>query len=73
MSQGFQMAQLSVYLKYCRDRTQADNIARSLAERVPSGGRVDLITITDKQYSQIVTIRSSERVQRQNPSNLTLF
>lgn len=70
---GFQMAQLSVYFKFCRDKEQAEVICRSLADNVPRGGRVDIMRITDKQYSQIITIRDSERVRRENPSQLALF
>lgn len=73
LEQGFQMAQLSVYFKFCRDKTQADLITEKLARSVPEGGRVDVMMITDKQYSQIVTIRDSARVRRENPSQLALF
>lgn len=73
LTEGFQMAQLSVYFKYCRDKVQAEGITRNLSSNVPPGGRVDLLMITDKQYSQIITIRDSERVRRENPSQLALF
>lgn len=73
LSMGFQMVQLSVYFKFCRDKEQVKVIARDLERKVPTGGRVDLLSITDKQYSQIVTIRRGARVQRENPSQLTLF
>lgn len=73
LEQGFQMAQLSVYFKFCRDKAQADVVTRTLSSSVPKGGRVDVLMITDKQYSQIVTIRDSKRVRRENPSQLTLF
>lgn len=73
LSKGFQMAQLSVYLKFCRDKEQAEVVIREVARAVPEGGRVDVITITDRQYAGIVTIRDSKRVRRENPSQLSLF
>jgi CRISPR-associated protein Cas2 len=73
LSNGFQMAQLSVYFKFCRDKEQAEVVTREIAAKVPEGGRVDVLMITDKQYAGIVTIRDSLRVRRENPSHLTLF
>lgn len=73
LKRGFQMAQLSVYFKYCRDKEQAEGIIRSVTEAVPPNGRVDCLLITDKQYSNITTIRGESRVKRANPSQLSLF
>lgn len=73
LSHGFQMAQLSVYMKFCRDQEQAKVIIQKVSASVPEGGRVDVLTITDKQYAGIVSIRDSKRVRRENPSQLALF
>lgn len=73
LKQGFQMAQLSVYMKFCRDKEQADSITRACTAMVPEDGRLDILMITDRQYAGIVTVRNSARVHRENPSNLTLF
>jgi CRISPR-associated protein Cas2 len=73
LEKGFQMAQLSVYFKYCHDKEQADVVTRDISKVVPKGGRVDVIAITDRQYAGIVTIRDSARVRRENPSQLALF
>lgn len=73
LTKGFQMAQLSVYFKFCYDKEQAELVTKDLAAKVPEGGRVDVLMITDRQYSGIVTIRDSKRVRRENPSQLSLF
>ena len=73
LQRGFQMAQLSVYFKFCEGKEQAELVTRDISEDVPAGGRVDVLMITDRQYSGIVTIRDSKRVRRENPSQLTLF
>ncbi|WP_062072361.1 CRISPR-associated endonuclease Cas2 [Demequina sediminicola] len=73
LEQGFSMAQLSVYMKFCRDKEQSEIIIRKLSQDVPEGGRVDILMITDRQYAGIVTVRDNERVRRKNPSQLSLF
>jgi CRISPR-associated protein Cas2 len=73
LQRGFQMAQLSVYFKYCHDKSQAEVVIRDVSKLVPAGGRVDVLLITDKQYAGITTIRGDRRVQRENPSQLALF
>ena len=73
LKRGFQMAQLSCYFKYCRDKEQAEAIVRGVAASVPKDGRVDVILITDRQYANITTIRGERRLKRENPSQLSLF
>lgn len=73
LKQGFQMAQLSIYMKSCRDQVQVERITIQVSKAVPSNGRLDVITITDKQYEKIVTFYGEDRIKRENPSNLTLF
>jgi CRISPR-associated protein Cas2 len=73
LQEGFQMAQLSVYFKYCRDKEKAQFIIERVARCVPDDGRVDILLITDRQYSNIVTVRGERRIQRENPSQLSLF
>lgn len=73
LQRGFQMAQLSVYFKYCRDKEQAEAIIRDVATDVPKDGRVDVLLITDRQYANITTIRGERRLKRENPSQLSLF
>ena len=70
---GFSMAQLSVYMKYCRDRGKAEAIIERITSCVPDHGRVDALLITDKQYANTVTVRGERRIQRENPSQLSLF
>lgn len=73
LKQGFQMAQLSVYMKRCKDQAQVERLAILIAQAVPEDGKLDIVTITDKQYENIVTYYGERRRYRENPSNLTLF
>ena len=50
---GFQMAQYSVYMKFCGQRDAADALAGRVERRVPAQGRVSILTVTDKQYGRM--------------------
>ena len=73
LKQGFQMAQLSVYMKYCRDKTQADRLAIRIAQAVPDGGKLDILMLTDKQYENIITFYGNKKIKRENHHQLAFF
>lgn len=50
-----------------------ERLSIHIAQAVPVDGKLDILTITDKQYENIVTFYGDRRVHRENPSNLTLF
>ena len=50
---GFQMAQYSVYMKFCGQRDAADALAGRVERRVPAQGRVSILIVTDKQYGRM--------------------
>lgn len=53
LDEGFQMAQYSVYMKFCGQRDAADALAKRVERLVPSEGRVNILTVTDKQYGRM--------------------
>jgi len=53
LDEGFQMAQYSVYMKFCGQRDAADALARRVERLMPSEGRVSILTVTDKQYGRM--------------------
>jgi len=67
------MAQLSVYLRFCSGRNEADTYIRKIKRELPSGGKVDILCFTDKQYEQIISFNSGARKERKNPSQYVLF
>jgi CRISPR-associated protein Cas2 len=73
LKQGFQMAQLSVYMKYCRDKVQADRLAIGISSAVPDGGRLDIMMLTDKQYENMITFYGRSRIKRENNHQLAFF
>ncbi|AXV76479.1 MULTISPECIES: CRISPR-associated endonuclease Cas2 [Ralstonia solanacearum species complex] len=71
--QGFEMAQFSVYMRFCTGREQVDTLCRRIHEALPGGGKVDILCITDKQYENIVSFAGKVKQARKNPDQYTLF
>ena len=70
---GFQMAQLSVYMRFCSGKAEAETYIRRIKGQMPTGGKVDIVCFTDKQYEQIVSFDSGARKERKNPPQYVLF
>lgn len=71
---GFEMAQFSVYLKYCASAEKADSVSRQVQHRLPLEGKVDILTITDKQFANIKRFYAQKQLQnRGKPQQLRLF
>lgn len=58
---GFEMAQFSVYMRFCTSQAQIDTYAKRVEYALPAGGKVNILTMTDKQYERIVTFHGRER------------
>jgi len=71
---GFDMSQFSVYTKYCRSCETAESIGRQVKKCLPSGGAVDILTITDKQYSNMKRYHAKiEKKGPEEPQQLHIF
>ena len=53
---GFLMMQESIYCKLAQNQTAADLIVENLKKHKPSNGLVQVMKITEKQYSRIECI-----------------
>ena len=53
---GFIMLQWSVYIRYCASLESAKLHIKRIRSFTPSKGLVSILTITDKQYADIVNI-----------------
>lgn len=74
LDEGFIMMQLSCYIRHASSKEQADALAARIGDKIPVGGKVDILFITDKQYGMIKTYRGSTLVERsQKPDQLQLF
>lgn len=71
---GFEMSQFSIYLKYCRSSERAQAVTKRVKKRVPVGGKVDILTITDKQFSNIIRFESGGSIEiAAEPAQLQIF
>lgn len=64
---GFEMAQFSVYMRFCTSQTQVDTYCRYVEHALPHGGKVNILQFTDKQYERILSFRSGKREGPQKP------
>ena len=71
---GFEMSQFSVYLKYCDSNERADTVGNQIQRQLPPGGKVDILTITDKQFANMRRFYAKSQVKNDGmPKQLHLF
>ena len=68
---GFERCQFSVYLRFVQGHDQATVWVRRIQQVLPTGGMVDCLCFTDKQYEGIVRFQSKKRLEP--PSNPEQF
>lgn len=73
LDDGFEMAQFSVYLRYCGSKNIATTHIKKISERLPRHGKVDILQFTDKQYENIVSFDNRSRKILSNPAQFQLF
>jgi len=73
LDQGFEMTQLSVYMRFCSGKEETETYVSRVQDALPPGGKVDVLTITDKQYENIVSFAGRVRQARKNPDQFALF
>jgi CRISPR-associated protein Cas2 len=74
LDEGFEMSQLSVYLRFCSGKEQAETLTRRIEKRVPGTGKVHILYFTDKQYENVVCFDGRTRqAARKNPEQYALF
>lgn len=74
LDEGFEMAQFSVYLRFCYGPERVQSLTKRVLNALPSGGKVDILTFTDKQYENIMSFTSgAPGPRRKNPNQFNLF
>jgi len=74
LNQGFHMSQLSVYYKLLSGKEALEGYVREIQAQLPPKGKVDIISITDKQYEGIISFSGRTKGKnKQTPSQLMLF
>ena len=71
---GFEMSQFSIYLKYCSSGDKADAVGGQIQKHLPPGGKIDILTITDKQFANMKRFYANAKIKnQQKPAQLHLF
>ncbi len=71
---GFTMFQFSVYIRYCGSLESAQVHIKRVKGFTPEKGHVSVLSITDKQYSNIIQIWGTiEKKTRPTPLQLEFF
>jgi CRISPR-associated protein Cas2 len=71
---GFEMSQLSNYLRFCNGKEQFEGYVRQIEAALPEWGDIYIFQFTDRQYENIVRFSDQARKKRRkNPEQLALF
>lgn len=74
LDQGFEMTQFSVYMRFCTSQAQVDTYAKRVEDVLPEGGKVNILTFTDKQYERIVSfVGKAKQPANKTPDQFDLF
>lgn len=71
---GFTMMQYSVYTRHCGSRESQGVHIKRVRGMIPASGQVSILSITDKQYGEIINYWGEiERAKPQCPQQLEFF
>ena len=73
LDNGFGMIQYSIYTKLFSGKDSCEKYYKMIQENLPSDGKVDIITITDKQYENIISYNAAEKTPKKHAEQLLLF
>lgn len=73
LNNGFFMSQYSIYLKVLSGRDACEKYYRLIEKNLPNQGKVDILTITDRQYENIKSFIGKTSDQKKNPSQQLLL
>jgi len=70
---GFEMTQFSVYLRFCSSHKQIQTLCKRIERGLPSGGRVNVLEFTDKQYERTRSYRGQAFAAPKTAEQFSLF
>ena len=73
LDNGFSMIQYSIYTKLFSGKDACEKYYKLIKNNLPQHGKVDILTITDKQYGNIISYSTGEKVEKKNNGELYLF
>ena len=74
LDQGFEMAQFSVYMRFCAGKEQVETYTERIRKNLPKTGKVTILGFTDKQYERMVCFSGrKQEPDQKNPSQYVLL
>ena len=74
LDEGFERSQFSIYARFINGKEAFESRIRRIERALPARGDVQVLSMTDRQYRDIVHFSDQgRRSSRQNPSQLVLF
>ncbi len=74
LDMGFEMSQFSVYMRFCSSQAQVETYCKRIEAALPEGGKVNILTLTDKQYERIISYQGgSSQAAKKAPDQFDLF
>lgn len=73
LNSGFSMVQYSIYTKLFSGKDACQKYYNMIQDNLPKEGKVDIVTITDKQYENIISYSSGNKTTKKQPEQLELF
>ncbi|MEE1289438.1 MAG: CRISPR-associated endonuclease Cas2 [Spirochaetota bacterium] len=73
LDNGFGMVQYSIYIKLFSGKDACEKYYKLIKNNLPPRGKVDILTITDKQYANIISYSSGEKIEKKQSEQLLLF
>jgi CRISPR-associated protein Cas2 len=74
LDMGFEMSQFSVYMRFCSSQAQVDTYCKDIQSVLPTGGKVNILQFTDKQYERIISFQGRKKnPPAKTPDQFDLF
>lgn len=73
LDSGFSMVQYSIYTKLFSGKDACNKYYSLIKNNLPDEGKIDILTITDRQYENIISYNSGSREKKKQPEQLELF
>ena len=73
LNNGFSMIQYSIYTKLFSGKDACETYYRLISKNLPTKGKVDILTVTDKQYGNIISYKAGTKTQKKQQGQLLLF
>lgn len=74
LDMGFEMAQFSVYMRFCTSQAQIETYCKRVEQALPEGGKVNILAFTDKQYERIISYYGkTKQPPKKSPDQFDLF